>query len=109
MRGRKLVLSYTGGSHCTPSKGDDDEDDGRSRHGGSSRKRPSSSSSLRRKSTVISLLCEKDPMAAKATLSFVGTDPDECSYFFEARSPAACPAVNVQKNTLGPSGVFGVM
>lgn len=101
VRGRKLVLSYTGGSYCTTSRHRDDDDN--DRH---SRQWPSGA---RRKNTIISLLCEKDPMAAKATVSFVGTDPDECSYFFEARSPSACPAVNVQKQSLGPSGVFGVM
>jgi len=66
-------------------------------------------STLRRKNTIISLLCEREPLAAKAAVSFIGASPDECTYFFEARTSAACPAVNVEKQQLGPGAVFGVM
>ena len=43
---------------------------------------------------MISLLCERDPLAPKAAISFVGT-ADECSYFFEVRTNAACGGVEV--------------
>ena len=33
---------------------------------------------------------------------------DECTYFFEARSPSACGGVEAE-TTLGPGGVFGVI
>jgi len=66
----------------------------------------------RRKSTTISLLCDKDnldPKSPKVTLAFVGTDEDECAYFFEARSYAACAGIETTPQQLGPGGVFGVM
>lgn len=63
----------------------------------------------RRKSSIFSLLCERDPLAARASVSFVGASEDECTYFFELRSSAACPAVNVEKQQVGPSAVFGLM
>nr|POF15162.1 putative mannose 6-phosphate receptor-like protein [Quercus suber] len=85
LRGRKLVLNYTDGS---PRKHSDN---------------------IRRKSTIISFLCEKDPLMPTLTLSFVGASPDECAYFFEARSSAACLTVETAKQTLSPSGVFGVI
>jgi cation-dependent mannose-6-phosphate receptor len=42
-------------------------------------------------------------------VSFVGASQDECTYFFEARSMAACGGVNETEQTLGPGGIFGVM
>jgi cation-dependent mannose-6-phosphate receptor len=66
----------------------------------------------RRKSTTISLLCDQEtlaPSSPKVMISFVGTDDDECSYFFEARSYAACAGIESSPQTLGPGGVFGVM
>ena len=124
-RGRKLVLNYTDGSPCTPSSkskrapspklidgDDDDDDDDRNHHskrpkGGSDRHR----GPIHRKSTLISLLCEKDRTseAPKASVAFVGASPDECAYFFEVRSAAACPGVSDAQQSLGPGGVFGVM
>ncbi|KAI9838002.1 MAG: hypothetical protein M1819_006156 [Sarea resinae] len=123
-RGRKLVLNYTDGSPCSsrtssglldrtvvtlkePKKPiDDDEDDDKSRKG---HHKETSKDGIRRKSTIISLLCDRDPLAPKASLAFVGASPDECSYFFEARSQAACGRVNDAQQTLGPGGVFGVI
>ncbi|GAB7353032.1 hypothetical protein MBLNU459_g3588t1 [Dothideomycetes sp. NU459] len=81
----------------------DDHDDDKS-----SKKKPGSDSNTRRKNTVISLLCSSDPLAPLMTLSFVAS-PDSCTYFFEARSPAACGGVETAKQQLGPSGVFGVI
>jgi len=122
-RGRKLVLQYTDGSPCAGSNSrrglaehkvstpdslfkaskskdddeDDDDDDDRF------------TSAHLRKSTTISFHCEKDPMAVQPTTSFVGTDPDECAYFFEVRSQAACGGAEPVKQTLGPGGVFGII
>jgi cation-dependent mannose-6-phosphate receptor len=119
--GRKLVLNYTNGSPCETDTSkaahsvqdlwdreivdddDDDKDDDKK-----SSKKPSSSS-IRRKSTIISMLCDKDPLSPLLTLSFVAASPDECTYFFEARSSAACGGIETAKQTLSPAGVFGVI
>ncbi|KAK5125395.1 hypothetical protein LTR85_000504 [Meristemomyces frigidus] len=135
LHGRKLVLNYTDGSPCDseaakrahtiedlsrreiidpddddkknkPSKGDDDDEDDDEKV-----KKPTKTptSSVRRKNTVISLLCDKEPLSPLLTLSFVAASPDECTYFFEARSSAGCGGIEVAKQTLSPSGVFGVI
>lgn len=132
LRGRKLVLNYTGGSPCggesksrrsmdllsereiiddddgkdDKKKGKDDKDDDK-KDKDDKPKHPSSSS--RRKSTIISMLCDRDPISPQLTLNFVGADTDECTYFFEARSSAACGGIEVAKQTLSPGGVFGVI
>lgn len=138
LRGRKLVLNYTNGSPCTgashphplrprelglinptprrprpalapkpldPTKLVDDEEDDNDDQDDSGDTSPPLT---RRKNTVISLLCEREPLAAKAAVSFVAS-PDDCTYIFEVRTSAACPAVNVEKQQIGPSAVFGVM
>lgn len=64
---------------------------------------------IRRKSTTISFMCERDPLAAQAAASFVAADPDNCSYFFEVRSVAACGAPEPAEQGVGPGGVFGVI
>lgn len=86
-------------------KDKDDKDDKKSRKGGS--KEPSTRLN-RRKNTIISLLCNTDPLAPLNTVSFVAS-PDSCTYIFEARSSAACGGIEVAKQQLGPSGVFGVI
>lgn len=130
--GRKLVLNYTNGSPCDSDTGkrshaiEDlarreiiDPDEGKKKHADDDddddddfdktpTKRPSSSS-IRRKSTIISMLCDKDPLSPLLTLSFVAASPDECTYFFEARSSAGCSGIESAKQTLSPSGVFGVI
>ena len=127
MRGRKLVLNYTDGSPCDPVSGksahlvqdlkdrklsttaddsDDDDDSGDTDSDGKDRKPPSDG--VRRKNTVISMLCDRDPTAPELTLNFLAS-PDECSYFFEARSKAACVTTNQSTQALDPAGVFGVM
>ncbi|KAI9695512.1 MAG: Cation-independent mannose-6-phosphate receptor CI-MPR [Candelina mexicana] len=125
-RGRKLVLNYTDGSPCGPKakrlldsreelasrkmKGhdgkkdkdeedDDDDDDGKTPNKGIKR----------RKSTLISLLCDRDPLSPKASVAFVGASPDECTYFFEARSQAACGGAADTQQSVGPGGVFGLI
>lgn len=126
-RGRKLVLTYTKGSPCDDQRSrphmsrklidDDDEekkhrddvnddtDDERANKG-----KNEEQSEGRRKSTIISMTCDRESLAAKAHVSFIGASPDECTYFFEARSIGACGGViqNTQQ-TIGPGGVFGVM
>ncbi|KAF2721669.1 mannose 6-phosphate receptor domain-containing protein [Polychaeton citri CBS 116435] len=96
-------------------KGDDDDDDddeddeddkGKSKGKG---KGKATTDGKQRKSTIVSLLCDRDPLAPQLTLSFVGASPDECAYFFEARSPYACAGVEEAKQTLSPGGVFGVI
>lgn len=124
-RGRKLVLNYTDGSPCTSASrskaprskstigGDDDDDDDENDHQGKGKGKgqlpKGSTEEVRRKSTLISLLCERDPLAPTAAVSFVGASPDECAYFFELRSQAACAGVSNDQQSLGPGGVFGVM
>ncbi len=69
-----------------------------------------SDSKTRRKSTIISFLCDREPTNAQAAISFVGTDPDECSYFFEARSIHACAQAEPHKpGSVGPGSVFGLI
>jgi len=127
LRGRKLVLNYTGGSPCDStdtkrsSLSDDDEDvraseliGGDDDENDHDRKPKTPSKSRRRKSTIISLLCEREPLAPKspqASVAFVGASQDECTYFFEVRSPAACGGAENDSSSgaLGPGGVFGVM
>ena len=122
-RGRKLVLNYTDGSYCddrpnrlaTRKLRDDPEngDDGDKNHHKkpADRKKPSkrSETSRRRKSSLISFTCDRDSLAPKAHINFIGASPDECTYFFEAKSMAACGGASVAPQTLGPSGVFGVI
>ena len=103
------MLNYTNGSPCDDSStrlhsrkitdDHDDEDDDR-KH---------SKEPTRRKSTLISFICDRDSLAPKAHLSFLGTSPDECTYFFEARSMAACGGVSEAQASMGPGGVFGVI
>lgn len=130
-RGRKLILNYTGGSLCPTSKSkrspepisllyphdpreiipddpDDDDEDGDK----PDKKKPSgdkgkSDKNARRKTTIISLLCDKDPLT-KTGISFVAA-VDDCTYFFEGRSSHACPQLQKDQQSLGPSGVFGVI
>lgn len=83
---------------------DDDEDNHRS-------KKPSHTPSKaigRRKSTVISFLCDRDSLSV-AHLSFVAASPDECTYFFEARSPAACGGAMAPTQSVNAGGVFAMI
>jgi cation-dependent mannose-6-phosphate receptor len=134
-RGRKLVLQYTGGSPCGsavesrsedeleddeyPARtlsgkvvdSDDDDDDKKDDDDDEDKpKKPKKPvQTKRRKSTLISFHCEKDPLKTFAVASFIGTDPDECAYFFEMRSEAACPGLGPVQAGLGPGGVFGII
>lgn len=112
-RGRKLVLQYSGGSPCGQSAKrrrdllareplDSDEgyyagEDAEEEH-------------TRRKSATISFLCDRDPGTTQAAIAFVGTDPDECAYFFEARSVHACAQAEPHKpGSVGPGSIFGLI
>ena len=91
------------GNNDNEGDGGDKGDDGKNKN------EKGNSGCTRRKQTIISLLCDKDPLAAaKASVSFVG-QTDQCTYIFEARSSAACGGIEAEKQSLGPAGVFGVM
>ncbi|KAL9102731.1 MAG: hypothetical protein Q9163_002162 [Psora crenata] len=115
-RGHKLILNYTNGSPCgeEPSrlstrtgkehdrdkgKGDEDREDDDDRN----------SHKPRRKSTLISFICDRDSLAPKAHISFIGASSDQCTYFFEARSMAACGGVIAAQQSLSPGSVFGII
>ncbi|KAM3517724.1 hypothetical protein NHJ13051_008734 [Beauveria bassiana] len=104
-RGRKLVLRYGDGSPCesTSSKNARDQKP-------AAGDKDKGSSSARRKSTVISFLCDRDSGSSTVAFSFVGTDPDECAYFFEARSMHACAQAEPHKRgNVGPGSIFGLI
>ena len=131
VRGRKLVLNYTQGSLCPDPEDvrrrgtslvpredkigaakdmDDDDDDDDDTGKGGKKHKSSGKDGERRKSSIISLLCERNPKDGDppVTVSFVGTT-DQCTYFFEARSKFACATAKVQSQPLGPGSVFGIM
>ncbi|PHH83268.1 hypothetical protein CDD82_2688 [Ophiocordyceps australis] len=108
-RGRKLVLQYTGGSPCDSAKSAKNRRSAPSDQDHGLRARDDTAS-VRRKSTTISFLCDRDPSNSQASISFVGTDPDECAYFFEARSVHACAHAEPHKpGSVGPGSVFGII
>lgn len=133
-RGRELSLNYTNGSPCdSPSthdrrelKHNDDEDDDddddddkkkgdkkededdRKSHKGKPGK-DDDNDNIRRKSTLISLACDQNLPLGKAHISFIGTSPDQCTYFFRAKTMAACGGVKEPPTGLGAGGVFFVM
>lgn len=91
----------------------DDEDDDEDEDDRPARKPTHPNDKIRRKSTIISLLCQKDqpigPKPPKVNVAFIGASEDQCTYFFEARSQAACAGIETTPQQLGPGGVFGVM
>ena len=115
VRRRKIVDDDDDNDNDTEDDGDGDSDDKKDKHGdqgngGNEKKHDKGNAGCtRRKQTIISLLCERDSLAAaKASVSFVA-QTDHCTYMFEARSSAACGGIEVEKQSLGPAGVFGVM
>jgi len=135
-RGKKLVLQYTGGSPCGDTKskdkrggsvhqgasyrgyGDEDEEP-QTKSSKDDQKKPGNDkdkdkeekkeTTKQRKSATISFLCDRDPEVVTAA-SFVGTDPDECAYFFEVRSQHACGGVQPHKpGSVGPGSVFAII
>jgi len=135
-RGRKLVLQYTGGSPCGASDkhkrsgvhegarykyhdyDDEEEDESEARRSSKDedddedkdkQKEKEKEKALRHKSATISFLCDHDPDTPTA-FSFVGTDPDECAYFFEVRSQHACAGAEPHKpGSVGPGSVFAII
>lgn len=103
LRGKRLVLQYENGSPCGGSKNKERApiDSGASAS--------ADDEAVRRKSTLISFHCEKDPLAQQAAPSFIGTDPDECAYFFEIRSTHACGGAEPTKQGVGPGAVFAII
>lgn len=131
-RGKKLVLQYSGGSPCgkndkrdlsvversTVHKGAaykysdyEDEEERTSATGiPTARETKESEVAKRRKSATISFLCDRDAVSSVATASYVGTDPDECAYFFEVRSQHACAGAEPHKpGSVGPGSVFAII
>ncbi|PBP28601.1 vacuolar sorting receptor [Diplocarpon rosae] len=105
LRGRRLVLQYTNGSPCTSEK----KRSARDLNEREGQVEAKAEADTRRKSTIISFHCDKDPLATQATATFVGTDPDECSYHFEVLSRAACITAEPAKQSVGPGALFGIM
>ncbi|KAI0128311.1 mannose-6-phosphate receptor binding domain-containing protein [Xylariales sp. AK1849] len=127
-RGRKLVLQYAGGSPCGKNEKRDmdllgrgnvhvgaaykysDYEDDEERASPTVRTTAETETPKRKKSATISFLCDKDPLASTAAVSFVGTDPDECAYFFEVRSQHACAGAEPHKpGSVGPGSVFAII
>ncbi|KAL8948632.1 MAG: hypothetical protein Q9222_005197 [Ikaeria aurantiellina] len=135
-RGRELSLNYTNGSPCDSPKtherrklkhdddeddedddkkgkkknkevDDDDDDDEKNSHRGKPSKEEEDD--VRRKSTLISLACDQNLPSGKAHVSFIGSSPDQCTYFFRAKTMAACGGVKEPPTGLGAGGVFGVI
>ena len=109
-------MNYTDGSPCDEAtnslrtrKLKDNDDDDENDSDRDDKKKDHKYTAGRRKSTLISFICDHDSLAPKAHISFLGASPDECTYFFEARSMAACGGVIDPQQTLGPGGVFGVI
>lgn len=70
---------------------------------------PDKAAGARRKSATISFHCDRDPGSTTAAVSFVNT-PDDCAYFFEARSVHACAHAEPHKpGSVGPGSVFGII
>lgn len=82
-RGRNLLLEYHNGSPCIG---------------------PDGSATGLKMSTLISIKCDHDLAASHAAISFIGS-PDNCTYFFEARSVHACPASN-KEESMAPVPIF---
>lgn len=129
-RGNVRMLQYTDGSPCgggtKSSKSSREASSLTSRHDDGGKELALSSrgptvenleradngkeNTTKRKSTTISFLCDRDPGNSRATISFVGVSPDECSYFFEARSIHACAHAEPHKpGSVGPGTVFSII
>ncbi|KAL2128353.1 hypothetical protein VTI74DRAFT_9294 [Chaetomium olivicolor] len=88
---------------------DDDDDDDDRKDRDKDKSKDKKKDDKRRKSATISFLCDRDPDTPTA-FSFVGTDPDECAYFFEVRSQHACAGAEPHKpGSVGPGSVFAII
>jgi cation-dependent mannose-6-phosphate receptor len=115
-RGRKLVLNYTNGSPCPELDEDGNPKildlETREIIGDDPKGKPPSKSN-RHKTTLLSLICDRDPtLSTHPSLSFLGT-PDHCTYVFESRSRYFCGGATSSSSdspgSLGPVAVFGVI
>ncbi|KAI1384401.1 mannose 6-phosphate receptor domain-containing protein [Hypoxylon trugodes] len=130
-RGKELILQYTGGSPCGKSKKRETDIEERSSihegaaYRGSDYEREEEEDSVsatktatatpaketdepkRRKSATIFFSCDRDPGAGVAQVSFIATDPEECSYFFKVKSQHACAGVEPHSpGSVGPGSIF---
>ncbi|KAI0883502.1 mannose 6-phosphate receptor domain-containing protein [Annulohypoxylon maeteangense] len=137
-RGKELVLQYTGGSPCGKNKKREEQQQRRrpgakrsSVHGGAAYRDPDyereadapsatgtgsaktakeTDEPKRRKSATIFFSCDRDPGASTAQVSFIATDPEECSYVFKVKSQNACAGVEPHKpGSVGPGSVFFII
>lgn len=124
-RGRKVSLQYTGGSPCG---GDGRTKDKRapSVHSGAAHHefddeqaaegarrdqlRHSATERERRKSATLAFVCDHDMVGEKAAVSYIGSSPDGCAYFFDVRSSHACAGVEPHpRGSVGPGGLFAII
>ncbi|KAI0181128.1 mannose 6-phosphate receptor domain-containing protein [Hypoxylon sp. FL1284] len=128
-RGKELVLQYTGGSPCGKNKKRDESDIAKrsSIHSSAAYRDPDyereenvsatstswakaskeTDTPKRTKSATVFFSCDRDPAAGAAQVSFIATDPDECSYVFKVKSQHACAGVEPHKpGSVGPGSVF---
>jgi cation-dependent mannose-6-phosphate receptor len=90
-------------------KGDDQKKPSKDKDDKEKEKEKEKEKDKRRKSATISFLCDRDPDVVTSA-SFVGTDPDECAYFFEVRSQHACAGAEPHKpGSVGPGSVFAII
>ncbi|KAH9906396.1 mannose 6-phosphate receptor domain-containing protein [Xylariomycetidae sp. FL2044] len=128
-RGKELVLQYTGGSPCGKSANRDDSwrrarsnvHEGASYRGTAdddetispwavNTKGRDSDDHKQRKSATIFFSCDRDPTASSAQVSFIATDPDECSYVFKVKSRHACAGAEPHApGSVGPGSVFAII
>ncbi|KAL8404326.1 hypothetical protein RB594_009254 [Gaeumannomyces avenae] len=125
-RGRKVSLQYTGGSPCGDDAKARDKRAPSSVHSGAAhqgfddeaaaeaarrdRLRQSEASRERRKSATLSFVCDHDMVGEKAAVSYIGSSPDGCAYFFDVRSSRACAGVEPHPpGSVGPGGLFAII
>lgn len=138
VRGRKISLQYTNGSPCGEETKSKDKLRRRSGGGGSGsnydkrgsvhlgashssyddesrvrateKDKEKEANRKRRKSATFSFICDHEMMGEKAVVSYIGSTPDECAYFFDVRSSHACAGVEPHKpGSVGPGGVFAII
>lgn len=101
--------AYRGSDYEREGSDDDDDDDDKpsATKITSAKKTQETDEPKRRKSATIFFSCDRDPGAGAAQVSFIATDPDECSYVFKVKSQHACAGVEPHKpGSVGPGSVF---
>jgi cation-dependent mannose-6-phosphate receptor len=88
----------------------DDEDQKKPSDGDKDKDKEKDKVPARQKSATLSFWCDSDSIGGVAAVSFVATDPDECSYMFEIRSQHACARAEPHKpGSVGPGSVFAII